>query len=288
VVRVYYVRGGGVSLFGPLFLFSSPFLIFSFQVLSSTHTHTNTHTHTHIRQTTNDEDDDRAKGVSHACVWTMYMYIIFIYIHTEVGPGFRGPAVTRVAKREIELHFRDVCVIPSRAHTHAALVGRWRRNSQYCIATQRAYMYIRIIAGCIWMCGYVGVCARAPEFTLAWTGKKKNKNKGRKNLSCEYSQKKNRTKKKFKSHTNAVAVAASESEEKKMSSIFITVIIFTRDAVSLKFTDVWWVLYYYICICAYIRREYHLWVFRTKHFTEIYAIFFPRSASSEHAHINWF
>lgn len=43
-----------------------------------------------------------------------------IYIYIYIGwPGFWGPAVTRVAKREIELHFGDVCVIPSRAHTRS-------------------------------------------------------------------------------------------------------------------------------------------------------------------------
>lgn len=64
----------------------------------------------------------------------------FIYIYIHVGPGFRGPAVTGVAKREIELHFRDVCVIPSRTHTRSGwpvemkfpvLSPRRRRSVQY-------------------------------------------------------------------------------------------------------------------------------------------------------------
>jgi len=78
------------------------------------------------------------------------------------------------------------------------------------------------------------VCVRARQSSL-WRGREK-KIKGE-NISPARIKKQ---KKKFKSHTNAIAAAAAAASEseKKMSSIFITVIIFTRDAVSLKFTDV--------------------------------------------------
>lgn len=112
---ISFTRG---LLFGLVyFLFRFPILSFFFFFILLV-------LHARIRQTT-DEDDGRAKGV---CI---YMFIrksvlvcvqrVYIYIHTHVGPGFRGPAVTRVAKREIELHFRDVCVIPSCTHTHATV-----------------------------------------------------------------------------------------------------------------------------------------------------------------------
>jgi len=76
----------------------------------------------------------------------------------------------------------------------------------------------------------VVVCARVRQSSL-WRGwKKKTKEK----TSPERIKKKK--KKKIKSHANEVAVAMES--EKKMSSIFITFIIFMRDVVSLKFTDI--------------------------------------------------
>jgi len=103
------------------------------------------------------------------------IYYIYIYIHTKVGPGYRGLAVTWVAKREIELHFRDVCVIPSRAHTHTRRSG-WPVEMKFPVLSPhnvRVYMYKHTYNRGV--CGYVRT--RATEFTVAWMEKKRTKEK---------------------------------------------------------------------------------------------------------------
>jgi hypothetical protein len=96
---------------------------------------------------------------------------VCVCIYIYVGPGFRGPAVTRVAKREIELHFRDVCVIPSRTHTRSdrpdgdeipRTISPPRRL--------RFSVYTRILRVHVYVCH---VHIHAPEFTVAEREKKK-------------------------------------------------------------------------------------------------------------------